>query len=176
MNRGDKELIRLAEERDAQAVNDIRKGIILSIHTTKFFISSPQEIPSDFEKEKEKILKSIQDGNLYIVFEVLDEAVGFLVFNRYKLNRLKHTGSIGMGIKEEFASQGIGKKMMEYLFAWAAEQKGLEKLCLGVVSGNERAINLYNRMGFIEEGRQRNQIKYEDGTYGDDIAMAYFLK
>jgi hypothetical protein len=52
-------LIRIAEEYDAPAaIIDIRKEIILSENTTKFFASSPNEIPSDINKEKDKIRKS----------------------------------------------------------------------------------------------------------------------
>lgn len=55
------------------------------------------------------------------------------------------------------------------------KQRELEKIFLRVTSVTKRAIKLYTRMGFVEEGRQRNQIKYEDRSYGDDILMAYHL-
>lgn len=169
-------MIRLAEEFDAEAIIDIRKEIILSANTTKFFVSSPNEIPSNINKEKEKIRKSFGEGNLYIVYEIEGLVVGFLVFNRFAHQRLNHAGSIGMGITDEYTNQGIGTKLIEFLINWAKKQNDLEKICLGVTSVNERAIKVYRRMGFVEEGRQRNQIKYEDGSYGDDILMAYYLK
>lgn len=169
-------MIRLAKEADAESIIDIRKEIILSETTTKFFISSPNELPSNVMKEREKIRKSEEKSNLYIVFEVEVNVVGFLAFNRYEHERLKHAGSMGMGIREEYTNQGIGTKLIEFLINWAKKQISLEKICLGVVSANERAIKVYRRMGFVEEGRQKNQIKYEDGSYRDDILMAYYLK
>ncbi|MEI5909295.1 GNAT family N-acetyltransferase [Bacillus spongiae] len=169
-------MIRLATEFDAATIIDIKKEIILSETTTKFFISSPNKIPDNVNKEKEKIQKSNEKGNLYIVFEKDGKVVGFLVFYRYDMDRLKHAGSLGMGIREEYCNQGIGTKLLEFLIKWAKNQKDLEKICLGVVSVNDRAIKVYKRMGFVEEGRQRKQIKYEDGSYGDDILMAYYLK
>ncbi|WP_419880525.1 N-acetyltransferase family protein [Peribacillus sp. B-H-3] len=168
-------MIRLAKEFDAEAIIGIRKEIILSKTTSKFFVSSPNEIPSNVNKEREKIRKSFEKSNLYIVFEVEGNVVGFLVFNRYEHERLKHAGSLGMGIREEYTNQGIGTKLIEFLFSWAKKQKSIEKICLEVVSVNERAIKVYRRLGFVEEGRQKNQIKYEDGSYGDDILMAYYL-
>ncbi|MEC3421032.1 GNAT family N-acetyltransferase, partial [Bacillus cereus] len=30
--------------------------------------------------------------------------------------------------------------------------------------------------GFVEEARQRKQIKYEDGSYGDDVLMGYYIE
>ncbi|PFZ65182.1 GNAT family N-acetyltransferase [Bacillus wiedmannii] len=168
-------MIRLAKEVDAESIIDIRKEIILSETTTKFFIVSPKKLPNDIDTEKEKIRKSNEKGNLYIVYEVDSKVVGFLLFNRYELERLRHAGTMGMGIREVYCNQGIGKKLIEFLISWAKGQKGLEKICLGVVSINDRAIKVYKRMGFVEEGRQRKQIKYEDGTYGDDVLMGLYI-
>ncbi|MDJ1475515.1 GNAT family protein [Bacillus sp. LS15-K4] len=169
-------MIRLAKEVDAESIIDIRKEIILSETTTKFFIVSPKKLPNDIDAEKEKIRKSNEKGNLYIVYEVDSKVVGFLLFNRYELERLRHAGTMGMGIREAYCNQGIGTKLIEFLISWAKEQKGLEKICLGVVSVNDRAIKVYKRIGFVEEGRQKKQIKYEDGTYGDDILMGLYLE
>ncbi|RKF44027.1 acetyltransferase [Bacillus wiedmannii] len=169
-------MIRLAKEVDAESIMDIRKEIILSETTTKFFIVSPNKLPNDIDAEKEKIRKSKEKGNLYIVYEVDNKVVGFLLFNRYELERLRHTGILGMGIREAYCNQGIGTKLIEFLISWAKGQEGLEKICLGVVSINDRAIKVYKRMGFVEEGRQRNQIKYEDGSYGDDVLMGFYIE
>ena len=39
---------------------------------------------------------------------------------------------------------------------------------------NERAIRLYLKLGFIEEGRFRKRVRLRDGELVDDIAMAWF--
>lgn len=121
------DVIRLAKESDAESFIAIRKEIILSAATTKFFISSPNKIPDNVNKEREKILKSVEDGNLYIVSEMEGAVVGFLIFNRYKQEHLKHVGTMGMGIREECCNQGIGTKLIKFLVNWAKKQKGLEK-------------------------------------------------
>ena len=74
--RGDS-MIRLAKEADAEAIMNIRKEIILSENTTKFFIVSPKKLPNDIDAEREKIRKSNEKGNLYIVYEVDYKVVGF---------------------------------------------------------------------------------------------------
>jgi ribosomal protein S18 acetylase RimI-like enzyme len=43
-----------------------------------------------------------------------------------------------------------------------------------VRDSNPGAIRLYQRLGFVEEGRFRDRIRLPDGTFGDDIAMAWF--
>ena len=42
-------------------------------------------------------------------------------------------------------------------------------------ASNHRAQRLYERLGFVEEGRARRAVKDEDGRYDDVIAMARFL-
>ncbi|TWT13339.1 GNAT family N-acetyltransferase [Planomicrobium sp. CPCC 101079] len=168
-------MIRFANGFDAEAIMDINSDITLSEETTRFFISSPEELSYNLNEEKEKIEKTLAKGNLFAVYEAEGEVVGYLVFKRYEYTRLNHAGSMGMGIKDGYRNQGIGSQLIKFLIDWAKQQDGLEKICLGVVSVNERAINVYQRLGFVEEGRQRNQIKYEDGSYSDDIMMAYTL-
>ncbi len=168
-------MIRLAQQNDAEAITDIKKEIILLEKTSKFFITSPNELPHDINLEKERIQESREKSNLFAVYEVEGEVVGFMAFRRYDLSRLHHAGSLGMGIRNAYTNQGIGTKLLEYLINWAKKQEGLEKICLGVTSSNQRAIHVYKHIGFIEEGIQRKQVKYEDGTYGDDILMAYYI-
>ncbi|MGG0509418.1 GNAT family protein [Priestia megaterium] len=55
---------------------------------------------------------------------------------------------------------------------WSKEQKGLGKINLDVFSNNKRAIHLYKKLGFKEEGKQINQIKLKDGSHADIIFMA----
>ncbi|MFB6467040.1 GNAT family N-acetyltransferase [Cytobacillus sp. Hz8] len=168
-------MIRLANESDAEVIVNLRKEIILSEETTKFFASSKMELPQNDSKLREQIKHSNRKGNLIIVAEMDGEVVGYLVFTRNEKVRLRHTGTMGVGIREEHCNQGIGTELIEFLIDWARKQNNLEKICLFVTSINDRAIKVYKRIGFIEEGRQKNQIKYEDGSYGDDIFMAYYM-
>ncbi|WP_040983700.1 GNAT family N-acetyltransferase [Oceanobacillus jeddahense] len=168
-------MIRLASELDARAVMQVKHELMSSDKTSTFFITSPTDISEDLLEEEKKIQQSKQRGDLYIVAEAEKKVVGFLLFQRYGMPRLKHAGSMVMGISEQYCNQGIGTQLIEYLINWGEQQKNIEKICLGVLSVNERAIKVYKRIGFIEEGRQLNHIKYEDGTYSDDILMAYHL-
>jgi ribosomal protein S18 acetylase RimI-like enzyme len=50
----------------------------------------------------------------------------------------------------------------------------VEKVALSVYPGNERAIALYRKFGFVEEGRLVRQSKKSYG-YEDELVMARFL-
>ncbi len=66
---------------------------------------------------------------------------------------------------------GIGKELIEALLDWAEANPLIEKVSLGVFSTNHRAISLYKRLGFIEEGRKIKEFKMSENEYVDDIIM-----
>jgi RimJ/RimL family protein N-acetyltransferase len=65
---------------------------------------------------------------------------------------------------------------MGALIDWASRSPAAGKIELIVRSSNERALRLYRKFGFREEGRFRNRIRLADGSYIDDISMAWFPK
>ena len=58
---------------------------------------------------------------------------------------------------------------------WAEKNPLIEKVSLGVLSTNYRAIALYKSMGFVEEGRKIKEIKINENEYVDDILMYKFV-
>jgi RimJ/RimL family protein N-acetyltransferase len=168
-------MIRLAEEQDVEAILQIKREVTTNTSTTKYSWNFPNELYVDVSQEKKEMMQSQDKGNLYIVYEQNNCVVGVLIFKRLDYERLNHTGYMGIYIRETFTNQGAGTQLIEYLLNWAKNQRNLEKICLGVTSINELAIKVYRRLGFVEEGRQRKQLKFEDGTYGDEILMAYYL-
>ena len=51
--------------------------------------------------------------------------------------------------------------------------QNLRKLWLEVHGSNERAIRSYRAVGFVEEGRQREQV-WSGGRYEDTVLMGLF--
>ncbi|WP_349294141.1 GNAT family N-acetyltransferase [Lysinibacillus sp. Bpr_S20] len=95
--------------------------------------------------------------------------VGWLVFQSPQRKRLAHTGTFGMMVLNKY--RGLSKLLIENLLKWAKYNPYIEKISLGVFSTNERAIALYKKMGFVEEGRKINEIKLHDNEYIDDVLM-----
>lgn len=165
--------IRRAKIEDAREIVLIKKKIV---ETTNFFFRSPEEPQEKAEEYQKKIQTAQENRGLTLVVEFNNQVIGFLSFSRSPYMRLQHAGLFGMGIKPEFSNMGIGTKLLSHFIEWAKEQEGLEKICLDVFSNNERAISLYKRLGFREEGRQINQIRFKDGSYADIIFMALYIK
>ncbi|MCD6142278.1 GNAT family N-acetyltransferase [Candidatus Bipolaricaulota bacterium] len=56
-------------------------------------------------------------------------------------------------VRPDRRGQGIGTKLMEKAHEYARE-KGLRYIGLTVASGNESALNLYRKLGYIEEWKR----------------------
>ncbi len=80
-----------------------------------------------------------------------------------------------MGMLPKVRSRGLGTLLLNRLIAWAKEVPQLEKINLRVISNNPRAMGLYRKLGFLEEGRRIREIKYSDGSYADEILMGKLL-
>ena len=66
---------------------------------------------------------------------------------------------------------GVGSRLIEAMIA-EARARGTRKFGLRALSTNEQAIRLYQRYGFREEGRLRDEIRLPDGSFADDVWFA----
>jgi len=79
-------------------------------------------------------------------------------------------GDIGMMVAAGWRGRGVGKALVAAAIDWAREQ-GLHKLALGVFPHNGAAIALYQKAGFVEEGRLTRHVRRADGQLWDVIEM-----
>ncbi|MCA1054115.1 GNAT family N-acetyltransferase [Rossellomorea aquimaris] len=168
-------LIRTVKPGDAEALLAISTSIISE---GAYFIRVPEESeemsPDQQREHIQKVLKN--DRETMIVAEIDGEVVGSVDFRSHHLKRLAHTGSISMSVSENYRNMGIGKNLLKALLDWAEQHPHIEKVSLGVFSTNQRAISLYKRLGFIEEGRKIKEFKLDDNHYADDILMYKFVQ
>jgi RimJ/RimL family protein N-acetyltransferase len=123
--------------------------------------------------ETEEIIASMNSSPFILVAAVDGTVVGHAFLQRGTLRKNRHTAGLGMLIVEGYRNIGIGTRMMEYTLEWA-KREGLRKLYLSLFSTNIRAYNLYRKVGFIEEGRRREQFRLR-GEPVDEILMGLLL-
>ena len=163
-------VIRKGKIEDAEATLNIQKSIVAE---GQYIIAYPDEFTKTLSQQREW-LQSILDNENETIFvaEKDGEVVGLIVFEGTKnRKRLSHTGSIGLLIRSEYRGLGIGKMLLQVLLEWAERNPLIEKVSLAVFSNNHKAIALYKKMGFIEEGRKINEFKFADDEYVDDVLM-----
>jgi len=68
------------------------------------------------------------------------------------------TPSFGIFVDWEYHGCGYGKRLCEWTFRWA-DQTGVPKVRLSVYEKNTHAINIYKKLGFIENARQYDKDK-----------------
>lgn len=63
--------------------------------------------------------------------------------------------------------------LLENILMWA-DTVGIEKITLTVVETNTKAIQLYKRFGFVEEGLLIKDRIHKDGNYHNTVIMGRF--
>ena len=78
---------------------------------------------------------------------------------------------IGIGIGERADwGQGYGSDAMRLILRYGFAELNLHRLSLTVFEYNARAIHTYRKLGFVEEGRQRQRL-LRDGQRWDMLVM-----
>jgi RimJ/RimL family protein N-acetyltransferase len=130
------------------------------------------EGPGLTEQEEREYLERIAaaDNALAILALVEGRIAGGLTFEGGKRPRLRHVGEFGISVSREYAGLGVGRAMIEYMIAWAEAGGVVRKINLKVRTDNTRAIRLYERMGWIQEGRTTRDT-FTDGRFHDCLMM-----
>jgi len=145
----------------------------------RFFLTTTEEakefqIP---EKEQEHIEKFYNDDNKLLLITLDDEKiVSMSHLEAGSKKRIQHVASMGISILPDYRGNGLGTEIMQAMIDWATQHPIIEKLSLEVWGNNAPAIGLYEKMGFLEEGRKKRQLKYPDGTYDDMVCMYRFVE
>ncbi|KAJ3754414.1 acyl-CoA N-acyltransferase [Lentinula raphanica] len=85
-------------------------------------------------------------------------------------NPKNRDGIFGIMIEPKFWGLGYGEEVTRFVVDYCFHSLGLHRVSLLVFSGNERAISLYKKVGFLEEGRKR-KVNWIDGQWEDMIYM-----
>jgi putative acetyltransferase len=112
----------------------------------------------------------------YLVATEEDRLVGHAFLEPMGLRAIAHVFRLTVVVHPGCSGRGIGTAMMGALADWARRAPAAHKVELNVRSTNDRARRLYTKFGFVEEGRFRHRVRLPDGSYIDDIAMAWFPK
>ncbi|MEJ2219164.1 MAG: GNAT family N-acetyltransferase [Gemmatimonadota bacterium] len=99
---------------------------------------------------------------------------GWLELHRMQPRRLQHVAVLTVAVAPDRRRQGVGRELMRRGYGWAREV-GVRKLSLNVRASNAGAIALYRSEGFEEEGRERAQVRTDDGEFEDNVIMARML-
>ena len=86
---------------------------------------------------------------------------------------VQHCGTLGMGVLAAHRGQGIGERLLRACLA-KAPLKGISRVTLEARADNERAVRLYERVGFQHEALMRRALRFDD-VYYDAVQMSLLL-
>ena len=160
--------IRQALASDASSLYEAERE---TSRTPGLLVSRPHEFNRDAFERK---INALKDHGLYLVAQCNGQAVGHAYLEPLGLEALAHVMSLTIVVHPGYVEQGVGHALMTRLLEWAGSQSTLLKVELRVREVNHRAIRLYQKFGFVEEGRLQNRIRLPDGALIADLTMAWF--
>jgi RimJ/RimL family protein N-acetyltransferase len=141
---------------------------------TSFMLREPDERSGDVaEIAAELEGMSAHPGSALILAETSSGLVGYVEAEGGRFRRNRATVHVVIGVLAAASGHGVGSGLLRALERWAISV-GLHRLELTVMAHNRRAIELYERMGFVVEGR-RHECLVVDGQLVDELYMAKLL-
>ena len=139
---------------------------------TKLMMLEPGERTLDVREQRSRLEGLGEKGAIFVAEE--DEALtGFLALRGYQPRRKRHCAYVVIGVLQAYTGQGIGTALFKNAEAWA-EERGVTRLELTVMTHNRAALTLYHKQGFVVEGLLRNSLRV-DGCYVHEYSMAKLL-
>ena len=165
-------VIRPARREDAARISEYINQIggesdFLTFGKGGFAVSDERE--GDFIEEL-----AGSDHELMLCAWIGDELAGHLVVTGSEKSRIRHVGEMGITVRKKYWGIRVGSELLKYLLKWAEASHVIRKINLRVRSDNERAIRLYQKAGFAEEGRISREILI-DGIFYSCIQMGILI-
>lgn len=143
--------LRNGTEQDGQAVLD---NFSLTHGETDYLLSYPEENSFDTMQESQFLKKKSESENEIEIVAVVDnEVVGIAGIDAVgKKYKVQHRAEFGISVARKFWGLGIGQALTEACIE-CARVAGYVQLELNVVAENTGALSLYQKVGFVEYGR-----------------------
>lgn len=158
--------VRLAVEEDAAGLLEAMQ----SAESSNFMLFGPGERNLSVEGAV-KLIRALNNEINALAVATLDEkVVGYIILKGETAPRIKHRGTIVIGVHEAARGKGVGQALFAFIHE-LADSRGLHRLELTVMAHNEAALHVYQKMGYVIEGTRKHSLVV-DGEYIDEFALA----
>jgi len=166
--------IRLLESSDAKSYWDLRLEALKN-NPEAFSSSYEEAIKREFPVET--VLKNLSTEGTFTFGAFNDqELIGVVTLVQEFTSKLHHRANIfAMYVSPKFRRLSVGKALLLTAINHAKSIGAIEKINLEVIATNDRAKNLYIKMGFKTYGLEERALKINNDYY-DSEYMVLFLK
>jgi ribosomal protein S18 acetylase RimI-like enzyme len=150
---------------------DSYRACLDTVARERRYLAQLEALP--IERVRQFVADSVASDAVQFVALDGDRVVGWADIFRAWPPALAHCGSLGMGVHPDFRGQGLGQRLLSACIA-KARQQGITRIELETRVDNERAVRLYEKLGFVHEARRKNAMRF-DGVYHDAFQMRLLL-
>lgn len=115
------------------------------------------------------------DTNILFVAFLDEELVGMASVQASDKYRVAHIGEVGICILKEYWGFGLGTELLYTVLDWAAENPVIRRLELTVQERNQRAVHLYEKVGFETEAIMKRGNRTDTGEFIDVRLMSLLI-
>ncbi len=157
--------LRAVEEEDAEFLQQL-------VHDPDIRVSlgrTPEPVSVSEEQQKIKEIHQ-NDSIIQFIIEKNGEKAGTIAL--FHIDRDYRKAEFGaFMVDPEKHGEGIGTTALKLLLDYAFDELNFHRIEGGYIEGNDASRRVQEKLGFSEEGRQRDA-KYRDGEYLDIIRMS----
>jgi len=138
----------------------------------------PDEFTYTVEEERKFLEEALVSVNwAYFVAESDGRIVGMCNAGGGKRRATRHAVTLGVTVHRDYRDRGVGTALVRALIDWARAGGVVKRIELQAYARNARAIHVYEKLGFVHEGRRRNAARdRRTGELIDDLVMALLLE
>ena len=166
-------LIREAESKDAAELVAFLNRVSLETDFTSLdgdgILLTSEEMEIFLNKQ------ASSDNQITLLAFLNDKIAGIVNITADQRKRVRHIGDLFIVIGKRYWNNGLGSLLLEEVIEWAQASGILRRLQLTVQTRNQAAVHLYQKHGFVIEGRQERGAYIEEGDFIDVYLMGKLI-
>lgn len=156
--------LRTVEERDLEQMRSLRND-----PSTWTMLTDVGFIDADAQRQWFQRVRLASDRRYYTICDETYDFIG--IVRTDEIDRMNRSMRIGADVVPKLRGKGYGSRIYRLLKKYCFDFLNMHRVWLAVLATNEVALKLYEKQGFIVEGRYREAI-FRDGAYHDYVIMS----
>ena len=166
-------LLRSSAIGDGRAVHTYLKALG---DATEFILTHAGDLPTlGAIEERIDLVAQGKFYSLVVIDQNSDEVIANASYTFSPRAKLAHVANLGIGVLPDWQGLGLGSLVLERSIEDMKLNPQIHKLELTTMVGNDHALKMYERVGFVVEGRKLRSIRQPDGEYRDEILMGLWI-
>ncbi|TAK69914.1 MAG: N-acetyltransferase [Dehalococcoidia bacterium] len=165
---GERIVLRAWERDDVRALWDAAQTLDDTGQRMRDWLEPPKSL-AQLEQEFDGNVSEPDPTVVRLIIEAEGRAIGDI--DLFHIDQRSRNAVVGLGIwREEDRGRGFGTDALRTMLRWAFRHLNVHRIELSVEPDNERAVRVYEKLGFVREGMRREH-HYDDGCFRDELIM-----